>query len=239
MNGRIAVGWPAVEDLACVLVLALMPLLAGSPGGRCCACRRGTARGRLWARPAGSWRHSSPDAAGRPPRAARLLWQVVKTGSRELFTLSVIAAAIGIAHGLRRCSAFRSASGSLLCWHGDATGPQFTALQESPPLRDAFSAPFFVSVGMLFEPRVLVAAAARAGRGGHHHGGQIAGGIGAALSFRYPLKISLSLTVAASLAQIGEFCLHPGWPGVARAAACRGMSLVLAGALISIALNPL
>ena len=182
MNGRIAVGWLVVEDLACVLVLVLMPPLAGLLGGGAAPAEEARP---LWQALGQTLLQVAAFIALMLLVGRRvlpwLLWQVVKTGSRELFTLSVIAAAIGIAYG---ASALFSVSfaGGLLCGHGDARiGPQPPrAAQESLPLRDAFSVLFLYRWACCSSPGVLVEQpAARAGRGGHHHGGQIAGGIGA------------------------------------------------------------
>ena len=114
------------------------------------------------------------------------------------------------------------------------------AADESLPLRDAFSVLFFVSVGMLFDPHVLVDEPLRvAGRGRHHHDRQDRWPPSAlVLAFRYPLNTAL--TVGASLAQIGEFSFILAGLGVSLGLLPReGQSLILAGALISIALNPL
>ena len=114
------------------------------------------------------------------------------------------------------------------------------AAEESLPLRDAFSVLFFVSVGMLFEPQVLVDAAAEgAGRGRHHHDRQDGGRHRAGA--RFPLSTQHSADgVGASLAQIGEFSFILAGLGVALGLLpTQGQSLILAGALISIALNSL
>ena len=169
-----------------------------------------------------------------------LLWQVVKTGSRELFTLSVIAAAIGIAYG---ASALFSVSFALGAFFAGTvmreSALSHRAAQESLPLRDAFSVLFFVSVGMLFEPRVLVEQPLPVlGVVAIIMVGKSLAALALVLSFRYPLNTAL--TVAASLAQIGEFSFILAGLGVALGLLpAVGMSLVLAGALISIALNPL
>lgn len=113
------------------------------------------------------------------------------------------------------------------------------AAHESLPLRDAFSVLFFVSVGMLFEPLILVE------RPAHVLCvvavilvGKSIAALALVLAFRYPLNTAL--TVDASLAQIGEFSFILGGLGVTLGLLpAAGMSLVLAGALISIALNPL
>lgn len=240
MNGRIAVGWLVVEDLVTVLVLVLLPPLAGVLGG--------TPVAELGSDPL--WYTLGKTlllvavfivvmlVAGRRI-LPWLLMQVAKTGSRELFTLSVVAAAIGIAYGAAALFHVSFALGAffagMVMRESDLS---HRAAEESLPLRDAFAVLFFVSVGMLFDPRVLVdqplqvlvvvsiivvgktlAAAALV------------------LVLRYPLNTAL--TVAASLAQIGEFSFILAGLGVVLGLLPQeGMNLVLAGALISIALNP-
>ncbi len=168
-----------------------------------------------------------------------LLWQISRTGSRELFTLSVVAAAIGIAFGATQLFGVSFALGAFFAGMV-LRESEFShrAAEESLPLRDAFSVLFFVSVGMLFEPtilleqpiRVLVVVAIII------FGKSIAALI-IVLACRYPLNTAL--TVSASLAQIGEFSFILAGMGLSLGLLpAAGMSLVLAGALISIALNP-
>ena len=158
MNGRIAVGWLVVEDLACVLVLVLMPPLAGLIGGGAAPAEESRP---LWQALGQTLLQVAAFIALMLLVGRRvlpwLLWQVVKTGSRELFTLSVIAAAIGIAYG---ASALFSVSFALGAFFAGTvmreSALSHRAAQESLPLRDAFSVLFFVSVGMLFDPAVLM-----------------------------------------------------------------------------------
>ena len=241
MNGRIAVGWLVVEDLACVLVLVLMPPLAGLLGGGAAPAEEARP---LWQALGQTLLQVAAFIALMLLVGRRvlpwLLWQVVKTGSRELFTLSVIAAAIGIAYG---ASALFSVSFALGAFFAGTvmreSALSHRAAQESLPLRDAFSVLFFVSVGMLFEPRVLVEQPLPVlGVVAIIMVGKSLAALALVLSFRYPLNTAL--TVAASLAQIGEFSFILAGLGVALGLLpAVGMSLVLAGALISIALNPL
>ncbi|MDB5742800.1 MAG: Kef-type potassium/proton antiporter, family [Polaromonas sp.] len=240
MNGRIAVGWLVVEDLATVLVLVLMPPLAGVLGGQ--AAAEGAVP--LW-RTIGQTLLSVSAFIALMLIAGRrvlpwMLWQVARTGSRELFTLSVVASAIGIAYG---ASALFSVSFALGAFFAGMVmrESEFShrAAKESLPLRDAFSVLFFVSVGMLFEPAVLMDEPV------HVLGvvaiiivGKAVAALALVLVFRYPLNTAL--TVAASLAQIGEFSFILAGLGLSLGLLPpEGMSLVLAGALISIALNPL
>ncbi|QTN27199.1 Kef family K(+) transporter [Rhodoferax sp. AJA081-3] len=246
MNGRIAVGWLVVEDLATVMVLVLLPPLAGVLGGAVAgASTAPVAEAKpIWMAIGQTLLQVAAFIAlmlvvGR--RALPwLLWQVARTGSRELFTLAVIATAIGIAYG---ASALFSVSFALGAFFAGMVmrESEFShrAAEESLPLRDAFSVLFFVSVGMLFEPAILVEQPMRVlavvaiiilGKA------LVAAAL--VLALRYP--INTALTVAASLAQIGEFSFILAGLGVSLGLLpAMGMSLVLAGALISIALNPL
>jgi CPA2 family monovalent cation:H+ antiporter-2 len=86
-----------------------------------------------------------------------LLWQIARTGSRELFTLCVIAAAVGIAYGSAELFGVSFALGAFFAGMVMRESPlSYRAAEESLPLRDAFSVLFFVSVGMLFDPHVLI-----------------------------------------------------------------------------------
>jgi len=250
MNGRIAVGWLVVEDLATVLVLVLLPPLAGVLGGSA-AGALGTAGaaddgsgGALWLTIGKTLLQVAAFVAVMLVAGRRilpwLLWQVARTGSRELFTLSVVASAIGIAYG---AAALFSVSFALGAFFSGMVmrESEFShrAAEESLPLRDAFSVLFFVSVGMLFDPHILIAEPL------HVLGvvliiifGKSIAALALVLAFRYPLNTAL--TVSASLAQIGEFSFILAGLGLSlKLLPQEGMSLVLAGALISIALNPL
>jgi len=242
MNGRIAVGWLVVEDLATVLILVLLPPLAGvfgGPGGE-----TGGASTSLWLALGQTLLQVLAFLvlmliAGRRV-LPWLLWQVSRTGSRELFTLSVIAAAIGIAYGAAHLFSVSFALGAFFAGMVMRESEfSHRAAEESLPLRDAFSVLFFVAVGMLFEPGILVKEPL------HVLGvvaiimfGKSLAALAIVLAFRYPLNTAL--TVSASLAQIGEFSFILAGLGLALGLMpAEGMSLVLAGALISIALNPL
>ncbi|MDO9280905.1 MAG: YbaL family putative K(+) efflux transporter [Methylotenera sp.] len=240
MNGKIAVGWLVVEDVITVLVLVLMPPLASILGG------------------------ISPDSSSSSliymlsitalqitgfvvlmlvigkRFLPWMLWHVAKTGSRELFTLSVISTAIGIAYGSAKLFSISFALGAFFAGMVMRESEfSHRAAEESLPLRDAFAVLFFVSVGMLFEPSILinkplsvlaVVAVIILGKS------FVA--LAITLAFKYPLNTAL--TVAASLAQIGEFSFILAGLGLSLGLLpTEGMSLILAGALISIALNPL
>jgi len=238
-DGRIAVGWLVVEDLAMVLVLVVLPPLAGALGGRPEA-----GGGELWSTLAKTLAEVALFIALMLVVGRRafpwLLWQVTKTGSRELFTLAVIVAAVTIAYG-----------SSLLFGVSFALGAFFAgmvlresrfshrAAEETLPLRDAFSVLFFVSVGMLFDPAVLVERPLQVlGVVAIIVVGKSLAASAIVLAFGYPLRTAL--TVSAGLAQIGEFSFILAALGVSLGLLPRqGHSLVVAGALISIALNPL
>lgn len=241
MNGRIAVGWLVVEDLATVLVLVLLPPLAGALGGNSPAA---DASMPLWYVLGVTLLQVAGFIAVMLLVGRRvlpwLLLQIAKTGSRELFTLSVVAAAIGIAYGASVLFHVSFALGAFFAGtvmrESDLS---HRAAEESLPLRDAFSVLFFVSVGMLFDPMVLVEEPLHVlAVVGIIIVGKGLAAVFIVLAFRYPLNTAL--TVAASLAQIGEFSFILAGLGLALGLLPQeGMSLVLAGALISIALNPL
>lgn len=240
-NGRIAVGWLVVEDLATILVLVLMPPLAqimesNTNGG-------GIPAGLIWT--------VGQTLLGVAVFIAVMLvlgrrflpwvlWQIARTGSRELFTLSVVAAAISIAWGAAELFSVSFALGAFFAGMVMRESKfSHRAAEESLPLRDAFSVLFFVSVGMLFDPQVILQQPV------HVLGvvaiiivGKSLAAAGLVLAFRYPLNTAM--IVSASLAQIGEFSFILAGLGVTLGMLPQeGMNLVLAGALISIALNPL
>jgi CPA2 family monovalent cation:H+ antiporter-2 len=244
MNGRIAVGWLVMEDLATVLVLVLLPPLAGMLASGGASIPSAAQERSLW-QTLGMVVINVCAFIGLMLVAGRrimpwVLWQIARTGSRELFTLAVVAAAIGIAYG---ASAFFNVSFALGAFFAGMVmrESEFShrAAQESLPLRDAFSVLFFVSVGMLFDPQVLISAPWQLlcvvlvivlGKS--------LAAMAIVLASRYPLNTAL--IVAASLAQIGEFSFILAGLGVSLdLLPSEGMSLVLAGALISIGLNPL
>jgi CPA2 family monovalent cation:H+ antiporter-2 len=243
LNGRIAIGWLVVEDLVMVLVLVFLPPLAGLLGGDANGLVEKSGDGilKMLALTIGKvsifivlmlvvGRRLFP----------WLLWQVARTGSRELFTLSVIAVAVGIAFGSAELFGVSFALGAFFAGMAMRESPlSHRAAEESLPLRDAFSVLFFVSVGMLFDPNILlqqplqlltVVSIIIFGK-------SLAAFL-LVLAFRYPLNTAI--TVSASLAQIGEFSFILAGLGVALGLLpTEGQSLVLAGAIISIALNPL
>ncbi|MES2533455.1 MAG: YbaL family putative K(+) efflux transporter [Pseudomonadota bacterium] len=239
-TGRIAVGWLVVEDLAMVLVLVLLPPLAGVLGGQ----SDGSDGASLWGTLGWTLLQVGAFIALMLIVGRRvfpwILWQVTRTGSRELFTLCVVAAAVSIAFASAALFGVSFALGAFFAGMVMRESEfSHRAAEESLPLRDAFAVLFFVSVGMLFDPSVLI----------HRPlqvlavvlvivvGKSIAASL-LVLAFRYPL--GTALTVSASLAQIGEFSFILVGLGVSlKLLPDEAQSLVLAGALISIATNPL
>lgn len=239
-TGRIAVGWLVVEDLAMVLVLVLLPPLGAVLGS-----------GAAPADAAPLWQTLGLTllqvggfvflmlVVGRRV-FPWLLWQITRTGSRELFTLCVVAAAVSIAFASAALFGVSFALGAFFAGMVMRESEfSHRAAQESLPLRDAFAVLFFVSVGMLFDPAVLIERPLQVlavvlvivvGKS--------VAACALVLLLRYPL--GTALTVSASLAQIGEFSFILAALGVSLGLLPQeGQSLLLAGALISIATNPL
>ncbi|AUH52666.1 potassium transporter Kef [Chromobacterium sp. ATCC 53434] len=239
-DGKVAVGWLVVEDLVMVLTLVLLPAFAGALGG-------------AQAMPSLSelgWTLALTVAKVAAFVALMLIvgrrfipWmleRIVHTGSRELFRLGVLATALGVAYGATQLFQISFALGAFFAGMVMAESPfSHRAAEESLPLREAFAVLFFVSVGMLLNPEVLLkdtmvvlatvlivvvgkSAAAygivRLFRRGHH----------------------TSLRIAASLAQIGEFSFILAGLGMSLGLlSARGQALILAGAIVSILLNPM
>ena len=236
-NGRIAVGWLVVEDLVTVLVLVLLPALAGPLGGK-------GEDGSLWYSLGKTLLQVGAFIAFMLLVGRKLfpwfLWRVAKTGSRELFTLSVIAAAVGIAYGSSHLFGVSFALGAFFAGMVLRESElSHRAAEETLPLRDAFSVLFFVSVGMLFDPRVLVESPLEVlGVVAIILVGKSLAAFFLVLALRYPLNTAI--TVSASLAQIGEFSFILAALGISLGLLPEmGQNLILAGAIISIALNPL
>jgi monovalent cation:H+ antiporter-2, CPA2 family len=235
-EGHIAMGWLIVEDMAMVLAVVILPVLVQPHDST-----------------------DSPNVAGAVALVlgkvavfvalalvvgARvvpwLLTRVNRTGSRELFTLAVLTIALGIAYGSATLFDVSLALGAFFAGvvlsESDLSK---RAAADSLPLKDAFAVLFFVSVGMLFDPTIVLRDPLA-----------IAGvlviillvkslaAFGIVMAFRYPF--ATALTVAASLAQIGEFSFIFSGIGVALGVLpAAGSDLILAGAILSIALNPL
>lgn len=247
-SGRIAVGWLVVEDLLMVLVLVLLPPLSGWLGGTTAqhagAAMLPAAESNLyWTLLAALGKIAAFVAlmlvVGRRI-FPRLLGYVAGTGSRELFTLCVIAVAMGIAYGSAMLFGVSFALGAFFAGMVMRESHlSHRAAEESLPFRDAFSVLFFVSVGMLFDPAILlqqplqvlaVVAIILVGK--------TVAAFALVLAFRYPLNTAL--IVSASLAQIGEFSFILAGLGLSFGILSKeGMNLILAGALISISVNHL
>jgi CPA2 family monovalent cation:H+ antiporter-2 len=237
-NGRAAVGWLVVEDLAMVLVLVLLPALATA------LAPDGGQSGAALARTIGATLLQVAIFVALMLVVGRrlfpwLLWKVQETGSRELFTLCVVAAAVSIAFGATKLFGVSFALGAFFAGMV-LRESEFShrAAEETLPLRDAFAVLFFVSVGMLFDPMVLVEQPLRvlAVTAVIVLGKSVAAAI-VVLLLRYPLNTAL--TVSASLAQIGEFSFILVTLGTAlKLLPPEAQSLVVAGAILSIALNP-
>ncbi len=241
INGRIAIGWLVVEDLAMILALVLLPPLADWLGGT----SGGFSNGRpLWLDLGITLSKLAAFltvmlVAGRKV-LPKVFWYVARTGSRELFTLCVVAAAVSIAFGAAQLFGVSFALGAFFAGMVMRES-EFSqrAAEESLPLREAFAVLFFVSVGMLFDPMVLidkplqvlaVVAIIILGKS--------LAATALVLAFRYPLNTALA--VSAGLAQIGEFSFVLAGLGVSlHLLPPEGQSLILAGAIISISLNPL
>ena len=241
VNGQIAVGWLIVEDLAMVLALVLLPALSGPLGGSSAEPASGMVlvKAVLWTLGKVSVFIALMLVLGRR-LFPKLLWQVGRTGSRELFTLCVIAVAVGVAYGSAKLFDVSLALGAFFAGMVmRESALSHRAAAESLPLRDAFSVLFFVSVGMLFDPRILLAAPLKVlAVVAIIIIGKSLAALVLVLAFRYPLNTAL--TVSASLAQIGEFSFILAGLGVAAGILPKeGQSLILAGALISISLNHL
>ena len=244
-SGQIAVGWLIVEDLVTVLILVMLPALAKSLGGE-----------------TGGIDHSAQANDATQIYVALgivlgkfigfvllmlvvgsrllpwLLQQVAATGSRELFTLAVIAVAIGIGFGAAELFGLSFALGAFFA--GVVVGESdhsHRAAEEMRPLQDAFTALFFVAMGMLFDPQILVKQPL-----------QVLAVLAiivlgkSAIAFLVVVllrrTIGSALVVGASLAQIGEFSFILAELGIGlHLLPAEGQSLIVAGALLSIALN--
>ncbi|KQS55618.1 hypothetical protein ASG17_05990 [Brevundimonas sp. Leaf363] len=234
--GRIAVGWLIVEDLVIVIALVLLPLVLVPAGAEINAAALATGIGWTLLKVA-VFVGLMLVVGGRV--LPWLLVRIAHTKSRELFTLGVLAIALGIAWLAYEVFGASFALGAFvagLVLNGTPLG--HNAAERSLPLRDAFAVLFFVSVGMLFDPTILwreplsvlgVLAIIIVGK-------SIAA---LAITTMFKLDRKTSLTVAASLAQIGEFSFILAAIGLQMGALTQETyALILAGALLSISLNP-
>lgn len=243
-NGRIAVGWLVVEDLVMVLTLVLLPAFAEVLGGRSPAPASDDNDWGLWAGLGITLLKVVAFVAMAllwgPRVMPWLLRQVARTGSRELFTLCVLAVALGIAFASARLFGVSFALGAFFAGVVlNESDLSHKAAANSLPLQDAFAVLFFVSVGMLFDPSILVTkplmvAAVLV----VILFGKSLAALVIVLLLGYPA--STALTVSAALAQIGEFSFILAGLGVTyQLLPAEGLSLILAGAILSISLNPL
>ncbi|UTO19103.1 cation:proton antiporter [Acinetobacter sp. Z1] len=240
VNGKIAVGWLLVEDLVMVLALVLLPAIAVLLGGHALP---GTDPSQsIWATIGITLLKVTGFIAfmliiGK--RLVPIIMQfVARLGSRELFTLTVVAAAVSIAYGSYAVFGVSMALGAffagMVVKESDFS---HRAEEETLPLREIFAILFFVSVGMLFDPRILVEEPLRIlAVVTIIMVGKTLAAMALVLFFRYPLNTAL--TVGASLAQIGEFSFILATLGLSLGLlTADAQNLILAGALFSITLN--
>ncbi len=238
-RGRIAVGWLVVEDLVMVLVLVLLPAAGGALAGGAAPSAGGLAAILLLTLGKVGAFVAAMLLVGRRV-VPWILHYAAHTGSRELFRLSVYAVALGIAYGAAALFGVSFALGAFFAGMVLAESPlSQRATEEALPLRDAFAVLFFVSVGMLFDPSVLVEAPlAVLATVAIVVGGKSVAALLIVRAFGHPW--ATALTIAASLAQIGEFSFILAALGVALGLLPQeGRDLILAGAILSILLNPL
>ncbi|MEI5665598.1 cation:proton antiporter [Bosea sp. CCNWLW174] len=248
-KGKIAVGWLIVEDLAMVLALVMIPAVADVLNGGSGAAAGG---GPLATRfDLGLWGVLGLTLAKVAAFVAFMLivgrrlipwilhW-VAHTGSRELFRLAVLAIALGVAYLAASLFGVSFALGAFFAGMILSESPlSHRAAEESLPLRDAFAVLFFVSVGMLFDPGILLRAPLPliATIAIILFGKTLAAWL-IVRAFGKPDQVAL--TISASLAQIGEFSFILAGLGVSlKLLPEQGRDLILAGAIFSIVLNPL
>ncbi|WCE02973.1 YbaL family putative K(+) efflux transporter [Pseudoxanthomonas sp. JBR18] len=257
-RGKIAVGWLIVEDLVMVLALVLLPALAGALGDAGTVRAAAEAGGGAAVQAA----QGEPNITVAIAKALGItllqvaafvavmlvigrrvipwtLEKVAATGSRELFTLSVLAIALGVAFGSAKLFGVSFALGAFFAGMLlNESELSHKAANDSLPLRDAFAVLFFVSVGMLFDPMILV-----------KYPLQVLATfvivvVGKSLAayaivraFGHPRQTAF--TIAASLAQIGEFSFILAGLGLSlKILPQSGHDMILAGALLSIVANP-
>jgi monovalent cation:H+ antiporter-2, CPA2 family len=246
-RGRIAVGWLIVEDLAMVMALVLLPALASIGGQTDHAAASDPIVQWLGLGIGGIILFTIAKVAvfvalmlvvGRKV-IPWVLNVIVQTGSRELFRLGVLAIALGVAFGAAHLFGVSFALGAFFAGMVMSESElSHRAAEESLPLRDAFAVLFFISVGMLFDPMslirdplpliatlliILV--------------GKSVAAFFIVRAFRRP--VGTALTISASLAQIGEFSFILAGLGVSlNLLPPEGRDLILAGAILSIFLNP-
>ncbi|MDM1020726.1 cation:proton antiporter [Acinetobacter sp. VNK23] len=240
VNGKIAVGWLLVEDLVMVLALVLLPATAVLLGGHALP---GTDTSQsIWLTIGITLLKVTGFIAFMLIIGKRLVPMIMqfvaRLGSRELFTLTVVAAAVSIAYGSYAVFGVSMALGAffagMVVKESDFS---HRAEEETLPLREIFSILFFVSVGMLFDPSILIEEPLRIlAVIAIIMVGKTLAAMALVLFFRYP--INTALTVGASLAQIGEFSFILATLGLSLGLLTPdAQNLILAGALFSITLN--
>jgi monovalent cation:H+ antiporter-2, CPA2 family len=237
-DGRIAVGWLIVQDLAMVLALVLLPALARPPGTGPLPLG-GLAAELAWTIAEVALFAILVVVVGTRV-VPRVLAFVARAGSRELFTLAVLATALGLAFGSAELFGVSFALGAFFAGVVlSESDLSHQAAADSLPLRDAFAVLFFVSVGMLFDPTILLREPL--GVAAVLFVILVAKSLAAvAVVLASGLPLASALRVAAGLAQIGEFSFILAGLGTALGVLPpEGRDLILAGALLSITLNSL
>ena len=249
-RGRIAIGWLIVEDIGMILALVLLPLFAEALGGSGQSATP-TAGGLSWFPTQTVW-----GALGLTVikiTAFVLIMVVVgkrvipwvlhyaaHTGSRELFRLAVLAVALGVAYGAAALFGVSLALGAFFAGVVLAESRlSQRAAQETLPFRDAFAVLFFVSVGMLFHPTILLRETLPVvGTFVVIVVGNAIAAFAITLALRHPLRTAL--TMGATMSQIGEFSFILAGLGVSlKLLPEEGRDLILVGAVLSILVNPL
>jgi monovalent cation:H+ antiporter-2, CPA2 family len=241
VSGRVAVGWLIVEDLVTILILVLLPALADLLNGQAGGTGQPGNLKLLFSLSLVLARVTGFVLFMLLVGARLLRWfldQVAATQSRELFTLAVVAGALGIGYGASELFGLSFALGAFFAGVvvGES-GHHHRAAAELQPLQDAFAALFFVAMGMLFDPAILIREPVRVSA------------VAAIIMLGKPLitflivvllryPIGTALIIAAGLAQIGEFSFILAELGVSlQLLPGEGQSLIVAGALLSITLN--
>ena len=240
-QGRIAVGWLIVEDLVMILTLVALPTIAPLLNSSTLAISDpGALAQKLGITLVGIIMFFAVMMLVGRRVIPAILHYIAHTGSRELFRLGVLTIALGVAFGAAKLFGVSFALGAFFAGMILSESPlSQQAANESLPLRDAFAVLFFVSVGMLFNPLILV----------EHPAsvlatvaiiivGKALAALAIVIAFGHPMRTAL--LIAVSLGQIGEFSFILANLGVAlQLLPEQGRELILAGALISIMLNPL
>jgi CPA2 family monovalent cation:H+ antiporter-2 len=239
-RGQIAVGWLIVEDIAMVLALVLIPALSGILGGK----GEALTTQQLLITLAVTLGKVAAFVAVMLIVGRRVIpWtleRIAATGNRELFRLAVLAIALGFALGAAYAFGVSFALGAFFAGMILSESElSHRAAEESLPLRDAFAVLFFVSVGMLFDPSILVREPllVLATLFVIVVGKSLAA-VAIVRAFGHPLRTALTISV--SLAQIGEFSFILATLGLSLGLLSNtGRDLILAGAILSILMNPL